>query len=103
MADPFSSQNRNLSIRRWVQVTPSASDFLEGDSSNFNVAVVLYTSDGGWITYYDPETATEKEINLPAGGFLPGAFTRVTTSSASGTKATEIWAGFAIETPEITP
>ena len=93
ITNPFNHYQKSLSAMpvRWAAVTPHATAYLEGvDANTHTVAVALYSSDGGTISYYDP-WGGPKSITLVAGVPIAGAFTRVLVS---GTSATAIWAGF---------
>lgn len=79
-------------IERWKAVTPHATNFIESNGTDHNVALCLLSVDGGVINYRDPfDTGTTKTLTFAAGQIIPGKFTRV---MASGTTSTEIYAGF---------
>ena len=77
--------------RRWVSITPHASNYLEGTAGEHNVAVALYAASAGTVTYYDAETASSKTLVMVAGGILPGSYIRVTAWTGG---AGELYAGF---------
>lgn len=84
--DPYKGYNRGVgNPDRWETVTPHASNYLEGDASNYNVAVAFYTPDGGTVTYYDAydPTGSSKSMVLGAGTVIPGKFVRVTSFSGT--------------------
>lgn len=74
---------------RWIAVTPHATNYIEGDSSNYGVAIALKSADGGAIQFIDSYGNTVT-MTFAAGEILPGTFIRVL---AAGTASTEIWAG----------
>lgn len=76
--------------KRWESVTPHATNYLDGDAENHYVAVVLYTPEGGAISFVQANGDT-RTMTFTPGLMLPGAFVRVLLE---GTDNIEIWAGF---------
>ena len=89
--DPSRGLPRTLTMpERWVPVSPSDVNYLEGDSSGFNVAVAIYCGAAGNLSYIDIY-GTTTIIPVVAGVILPGSFVRILSTN---TTATGIVAGF---------
>jgi hypothetical protein len=87
-SNPFKSleSNPNGLIRNWVAVTPSDSADNVGTG---NVAVGLYITGAGNVSWIDVDGNTTSVTGVAAGAMLPGSFTRV---RSTGTTATGIFA-----------
>ena len=73
-------------IRNWVSVTPSDSADNVGTD---NVAIGLYVTAGGSITWVDYDGSTIGPVTVPSNFYVNGSVTRV---RATGTTATGIYA-----------
>lgn len=82
--NPFTGMRLILASvpRRWKNVTPHASNYLEGDASLHSVGVALLSSDGGEVTYVDMY-GTSVTQTLVAGIHLPTSVIRVTAFSGA--------------------
>lgn len=73
-------------IRNWVAVTPNDSADNVGTG---NVAIGLYVSVGGTISWVDYDGVTTGPVTVPNNFYINGAIARV---RATGTTATGIYA-----------
>lgn len=73
-------------VRNWVAVTTSDSADNVGTG---NVAIGLYVTAGGTITWIDYDGATIGPVTVPSNFYVNAAITRVKTT---GTTATGIYA-----------
>ena len=87
-SNPFKSleSTPNGLFRNWVPVTPNDSVDNVGTG---NVAVGLYLTGGGNVSWIDVDGNTTSVTSFIAGTIIPGSFTRVLST---GTTATGIFA-----------
>jgi hypothetical protein len=87
-SNPFKGleSNPNGLIRNWVAVTPNDSTNNVGTG---NVAVGLWITGTGNVSWIDVDGNTTTVTTIPAGTILPGSFSRV---RSTGTTATGIFA-----------
>lgn len=87
-SNPFKSLESapNGLIRNWVSVTPNDSTNNVGTG---NVAVGLYITVAGTVTWDDVDGTTTGPVTVPANFILSASVARV---RATGTTATGIWA-----------
>jgi hypothetical protein len=87
-SNPFKGleSNPNGLIRNWISVTPNDSTNNVGTG---NVAVGLYITGAGDVSWIDADGITTGPVAVPANFTMSGSFTRVLTT---GTTATGIWA-----------
>lgn len=87
-SNPFKGleSNPNGLIRNWVAVTPNDSTNNVGTG---NVAVGLYLTGGGNVSWIDVDGNTTTVTGILAGSIIPGSFSRVL---ATNTTATGIFA-----------
>ena len=88
MANPFKSLENNPTglIRTWVAVTTS--DTVDNVGTG-NVAIGLYVTVGGTVTWIDVDGATVGPVTVPANFYINSSVARV---KATGTAATGIYA-----------
>lgn len=87
-SNPFKplESNPNGLIRNWVSVTPNDSADNVGTG---NVAIGLYITGAGDISWVDVDGVTTGPVTVPANFYMNGSFARV---RSTGTTATGIWA-----------
>jgi len=88
-SNPFAKalqQNPTGLVRNWVAVTPSDSADNVGTG---NVAIGLYITTGGTVTWIDADGVTVGPITFPSNFYINSSVARV---KATGTAATGIYA-----------
>jgi hypothetical protein len=87
-SNPFKAleSSPNGLIRNWISVTPSDSADNVGAG---NVAVGLYVTGTGNVSWVDVDGNTTTITGVAAGTILPGSFARI---RSTGTTATDIFA-----------
>ena len=69
--------NMSSMPHRWMNVTPHATNYLDGTEAKHAVAIAFKTDDGGVVTYVDMYGTTTTQT-LSAGMSLPVTAVRVT-------------------------
>lgn len=88
MPNPFKYLQSNPTglVKNWVSVTPNDTTDNVGTG---NVAVALYVTTGGTVSWIDVDGNTTGPMTLGDGSILPGSFSRILST---GTSALGIWA-----------